>query len=297
MNASTLQRLYGNAVPTRRFEAVSADGTRLAVQEWGRSDGPTLLFLHAWSQSHLGWAPQLQGALASEFRLITFDQRGHGESDRPNAIEAYTDNTRWADDVKAVVDAAGIDRAVLVPWSLGGVVALDYVARHGEDKVVGIAFVAAGNTIGTERAATHFGAAVGAHAQNALSPELRTRLEGLLRLQQALVYRELSIEDFGELVTQAIAASPTARAGWLSRNVDHEATLRALCAPILLVHGDEDAILTRRASEDVQRFSPQAKATWYAGAGHAPHFEDPERFDCELAVFARAAFAMPYGRR
>lgn len=280
--------------PRRRLSASSADGTALAVQEWGNPDGPALLFVHAWSQSHLGWAPQFEGELAREFRLVTFDHRGHGESGRPEAMQAYTEDARWADDVDAVVRASGIDRAVLVAWSLGGVVALDYLARHGTQRVAGLHLVAAGNTIGTPRAQTHFGAAVAAHAADALGEALRPRLAALLGLQQALVHRELSVADFGELYAQALVAAPVARAGWLSRRVDHEATVRSLDLPIHVAHGREDAILLPKATEDLLGFSPRASASWYDGAGHAPHWEDPLRFDRELAGFARAAFALPH---
>jgi non-heme chloroperoxidase len=285
-----------SAAPHRRYTATSTDGTALSVQEWGNPDGPALLFIHAWSQSHLGWAPQFEGDLAREFRIVTFDQRGHGESGKPDAFEAYTDNARWADDVDAVIRAAGIERAVLIAWSLGGVVALDYLAKYGDARVAGLQFVAAGNTIGTARAQTHFGSAVAAHAGDALGEPLRPRLAALLGLQQALVYRELSIGDFGELFAQALIASPTARAGWLSRQVDHEATLRAARVPIQVAHGREDAILLPKATEDLLGFVPQATASWYAGAGHAPHWEDPARFDAELAAFARAAFSSAASR-
>jgi non-heme chloroperoxidase len=290
MNTQSDTRLYGKAHLNRRFDAISSDGARLAVQEWGRSDGPTLLLIHAWSQSHLGWAPQLQGDLAKHFRIVTFDHRGHGESDKPTAMEAYTENERWADDIHAVMEAAQIERAVLVPWSLGGVVALDYLAKYGVDRVAGVNFAAAGNAIGTARATTHFGAAVAAHAEGALSSDLRTQLTASLRLQQALVYREVPIEDFAELFGQALVAAPAARAGLLSRQIDHEPTLRALSLPLLLSHGTRDAILTPQASEDVLRFAPHAEVSWYEGGGHAPHWEDPERFDRELYEFAKRAF-------
>jgi non-heme chloroperoxidase len=287
MTAHSSARVYGASSPTRRFDVHSTDGTRLAAQEWGHSNGPTIVFIHAWSQSHLGWAPQFQGELASTFRLISFDHRGHGESDKPVSLAAYTDQQLWADDVAAVLDAAKVERAVLVPWSLGGVVALDYIARHGTQRVAGINFVAAGNAIGTERAMSHFGGAVAEHAPGALSSDLRAQLHALLRLQQALVLRDIHIEDFSELVTQAVVASPVARAGLLSRQVDHEATLRGLKLPLLLSHGTHDAILTAQAAHDVMRFAPHAQLSLYESAGHAPHWEDPPRFDRELADFAR----------
>jgi non-heme chloroperoxidase len=285
MNTATITRQWKESQPARRIEATSSDGTRIAVQEWGNPNGPAILFAHAWAQSHLGWAPQLSGPLADTFRLITFDQRGHGESGRPTDIESYTDNELWADDIAAVIEAAELVRPVIVGWSLGGVGVLDYVAKYGQANIAGINFVAAGNTIGTERAFSHFGTVAASQAGPSMSTDLRVQLDAVLRLQQALVYRDVPLEEFGELVMQAVASSPTARAGWLSRNVDHEWTLRSLNVPVLFTHGTADQILTIAATHDARSYVGHGHLSTYDAAGHAPHLEDPDRFDSELAAF------------
>ena len=58
-------------------------GLRLHVREWGKADGPPILFIHGWSQNHLCWARQYESALADEFRLVAYDLRGHGMSEAP----------------------------------------------------------------------------------------------------------------------------------------------------------------------------------------------------------------------
>src|SRR5258708_39319382 len=52
-------------------------GLRLHVREWGKADGPPILFLHGWSQNHLCWAKQYESSLTGEFRLVACDLRGH----------------------------------------------------------------------------------------------------------------------------------------------------------------------------------------------------------------------------
>ena len=81
-------------------------GLRLHVREWGKADGPPILFIHGWSQNHLCWAKQYESALADEFRLVAYDLRGHGMSEAPLEPEHYTDGELWADDVAAIIDAA-----------------------------------------------------------------------------------------------------------------------------------------------------------------------------------------------
>ncbi|WP_163579551.1 alpha/beta fold hydrolase, partial [Klebsiella pneumoniae] len=74
-------------------------------------------------------------------RIITFDLRGHGLSDKPAAREAYQPAKVWADDVKAVIEATGVERPVLVGWSYAGRVMADYLLVHGGARVAGLNFV------------------------------------------------------------------------------------------------------------------------------------------------------------
>ena len=91
----------------RTHTVAGGGGLRLHVREWGKPDGPPILFIHGWSQNHLCWEQQYESALADEFRLVACDLRGHGMSDAPLAAEHYTDAQLWADDVAAIIDRAG----------------------------------------------------------------------------------------------------------------------------------------------------------------------------------------------
>ena len=71
-------------------------GLRLHVREWGKADGPPILFMHGFSQSHLCWAKQYHSALAQKFRLVAYDLRGHGMSEAPPEPGHYTNGRLWA---------------------------------------------------------------------------------------------------------------------------------------------------------------------------------------------------------
>ncbi|SEG34923.1 Pimeloyl-ACP methyl ester carboxylesterase [Actinacidiphila yanglinensis] len=111
---------YEAAQPRRVLTAVSADGTHLHVEEYGRSDGPTVVLAHGWTCSTLFWAPIVR-ALSSDFRLIAYDQRGHGLSAAPATREGYGTGV-LADDLQAVLEAVLPDgeSALLVGHSMGG---------------------------------------------------------------------------------------------------------------------------------------------------------------------------------
>ncbi len=115
-------------------EVRGGGGLRLHVREWGRADGPPIVFIHGLSQSHLCWAKQYESALAEEFRLVAYDLRGHGMSEAPLEAEHYADGVLWADDLAAVIEQLRLDRPVLVGWSYGGFVICDYLRAHGQDR-------------------------------------------------------------------------------------------------------------------------------------------------------------------
>jgi len=82
--------------PTTVRAVRGGGGLRLHVREWGNPDGPPVLFIHGWSQSHLCWAKQYHSALAQKFRLVAYDLRGHGMSEAPPEPGHYTNGRLWA---------------------------------------------------------------------------------------------------------------------------------------------------------------------------------------------------------
>jgi len=86
-------------IPTATHQILGGGGLKLHAREWGNPGGPALLLIHGWSQSDLCWLNQVRGDLASTFRIVTFDLRGHGLSDKPTQPEHYADGKLWADDV------------------------------------------------------------------------------------------------------------------------------------------------------------------------------------------------------
>src|SRR5512139_3737305 len=121
-------------------------GVRLHVEEHGRPDGMPILFIHGFSQCRLAWARQTRSHLADTFRLVTFDLRGHGDSEKPP--DAYGDPALWAADVHALIDGLGLDAPVLVGWSYGGVIISDYIREYGAAQIAGVQLVGAISRLG-----------------------------------------------------------------------------------------------------------------------------------------------------
>ncbi|OYV23745.1 MAG: short-chain dehydrogenase, partial [Mycobacterium sp. 20-66-4] len=79
----------------------SADGVRVAVYEEGNAEGPTVVLVHGWPDSHVLWDGVVP-LLAERFRIIRYDNRGVGLSSAPKPVSAYT-MARFADDFAAVI--------------------------------------------------------------------------------------------------------------------------------------------------------------------------------------------------
>ncbi len=109
----------------------SANGLNLAVAEWGNPEGKPVLLLHGLSVSTHIWKHQHDAAKTARYRIVAFDLRGHGASDKPSSPQNYNRTKAWADDVAAVISAKQLFKPVVVAGSFGGNVAINYVRHHG----------------------------------------------------------------------------------------------------------------------------------------------------------------------
>lgn len=77
------------------YTLTSTDGVKLAVQESGDPNGRPIILVHGLLGSRLNWDAQVQSAELRQYRIITYDMRGHGLSDKPSGAEPYHDGNRW----------------------------------------------------------------------------------------------------------------------------------------------------------------------------------------------------------
>jgi non-heme chloroperoxidase len=262
-------------------------GLQLHVREWGKADGPPILFIHGWSQNHLCWAKQYESALADEFRLVAYDLRGHGMSEAPLEPEHYTGGELWADDVAAIIDQLQLDRPVLVGWSYGAFVICDYVRAHGEDRIAAIVFVEGAVKLGAAAFGTLIGPGFLDHFADATADDLPTNIRAMRSFVKACAAKPLPADDFETALCWNIAVPARIRANLAAREIDGDDVLLALEVPLLVAHGRADSVVLPAMAEHVLATCPAAEASWYEGVGHLPHVEKPERFNRELADLTR----------
>ena len=115
----------------------TTDNTRLWVEV--RGTGRPVLLVHGWTMSSLFW--RRQAALAERFQAVTLDLGGHGRSENP--LRGHT-IPRYATDVREVITGLGLKSIMLMGWSLGGSVVLDYWRQYGADRVAALGLVETG---------------------------------------------------------------------------------------------------------------------------------------------------------
>jgi non-heme chloroperoxidase len=266
-------------------------GLRLHVREWGKADGPPILFIHGWSQNHLCWARQYQSALADEFRLVAYDLRGHGMSQAPLEPGHYTDGKLWADDVAAIIDELGLARPVLVGWSYGAFVICDYVRAYGQDQIAAVGFVEGAVKLGEAAFGTLIGPAFLDHFAGATAEDLPTNIATMRSFVRACVVKPVPDDDLETAICWNVTVPAAIRAHLAARELDYDDVLGALEVPLLVTQGRADTVVLPAMAEHVLSTCPTAEASWYEGTGHVPHLEEPERFNRELAELTRRARA------
>jgi pimeloyl-ACP methyl ester carboxylesterase/predicted glycosyltransferase len=276
---------------------VARDGVKVFYEVFGAGE-PTVMLLPTWSIIHSRhWKLQVPD-LARRHRVVTFDGRGNGLSDRPPAPEAYR-TAEFTADALAVMDATGTERAVLVALSMGATWALELGALHPE-RVAGIVFIGPAAPLAllsserrghsfTERLDTTDGwAKFNQHYWREHYPEF---IQFFMRNIFTEPHSTKPIEDgvgWGlETDPETLIATqlgPRTKGGPYADPERAEELVRRLRCPVLVIHGDEDAIRPWASGARLAELSGGELVT-IEGGGHAPHVRDPVKVNLLLREF------------
>lgn len=279
----------GTAAPRaarEQFFVHSADGTTLAGEAQGDPQAPEILFIHGLRQSRLSWEKQFADESLSGFRIASFDLRGHGDSDKPTTLDAYSDADRWADDVAAVIAGAKLRRPVLVGWSLGGFVAGAYLRKYGGSRIAGINLVDAVTKLSPELLTEE----AGTFTRTTTSHDLAERTAATADFLAACFHKPpTQIELQRMLVVNGMTARVVNEGFVKTETSDLESVFKDFNGPILLTHGVHDRLVRIAMSERIKAIHADSRLSLYAESGHSPFYEEPVRYGQELAAFVRAA--------
>jgi len=268
----------------RQLRITAADGIGISVQDWGDASGPEIVFIHGMLQSHLSWSKQFDSPLALKFRLITYDFRGHGGSDKPVDPNSYNDPVKFAEELRAVMDAAGVQRPILVGWSFGTRIIADYLLKFGSAGLAGLNFVAPVISPNPE----HFGPGIKKLAK-ARDADFATSISGTKEFLRACFLHEPARDEIETMLVYNASVPLQIRRSFGRSASDTEALqglMRSLAVPVLISHGLGDQVILPELSRWLKAMIPAAELSLYQESGHAPFFEESARFNRELEVFA-----------
>jgi pimeloyl-ACP methyl ester carboxylesterase len=206
-------------------------------------------------------------------RSIAVSQRGHGDTDKPPTGYRVED---FAHDVPLLLDALGIDRAVIAGHSGSCLVARRVAIDHPE-RVAGLLLEASPTTLVGNAELQAFVATI----PDPIDPDFAR--DFVLGTSSGDLSREVVDELAHELLkvpTQVWRETFHSLLGY-----DDLGDIHRIAAPTLLVWGDADPLLSLDMQEGLATLIPAAELVVYRGLGHTPRWEDPARFADDLAAF------------
>lgn len=257
----------------------SVNGIELAYDVVGAPERPWAVLVHGFPFSRATWAAQA-AALAPEFRVLTWDLRGLGESPlgpAPQPLESYVD------DQLALMDALGVPRAGLAGLSMGGYIALRAVEKAPE-RFWALALCDTRSEADNDEAKLARAAGIQALHRDGLEAFVRGLLPKLLLRPgspagEALLRIMLRSDAAG--VANALAA--------MQGRTDTTAGLAAIEIPTLVLVGSGDALTPPEVARSLAARIRGARLEVLEDAGHVSNLEAPEAFNAALTAFFRDA--------
>jgi 3-oxoadipate enol-lactonase len=246
--------------------------------------GPPVILLHPFPVHHEFWVPASQ-ALASRYRLILPDIRGHGDS---GAGQGPATMSKHAQDLAKICDQEGVRRAAFVGVSIGGYILFEFWRRY-RDRIETLVLCNTRASAETEQsrasrlqsAAEVLERGTEPFAESMLGKVLgKSTLETRPDLAQTArsMMLKMSPEDVN-LVQRGMAERP-----------DSVPTLRTIQAPTLVVAGEEDAAIPAGEAEVMRQNIPGAQLRVIPKAGHYAAFEQPEAVGLLLRQFLDSVY-------
>jgi len=250
------------------------DGFRLYYEDTG-GNAPALLFLHGAGGNHLSWWQQVP-MFAEEYRCVTADQRGFGQS--PD-VGGGPGPAALATDALALLDHLGIARAAIVAQSMGGWAAVGAAVRAPERFWAIVMANTVGNLTNLEIAAVRQRLAA---ASPPRPPVLwHAALGETFRKAQpvrAFLYAQIAG------VNAPLPADFRDQLGRLTTPVERYAATRV---PTLFLTSDEDGLIWPELSKQVHEHVPGSRFERVEAAGHSTYFERPDVFNREVGAFLK----------
>ena len=256
-----------------------ATGLRVHYAEHGVQEGEAIVFLHAYVDSWFSYSRVL-ALLSPTYHAFALDQRGHGDSDKPECCYTVEDFTS---DVDAFMDAVGIEKATIVGDSSGGMIA-QRVALDYPHRVSRLVLIGAPTTLVNNEAVREAGKKMLAGLEDPIPREF------VREFWESTIHHPVPEEILQAALSQTLKVPARIWRAYhegIALTLDDTARLGESYAPTLILWGERDAILGREEQEWRAAAIPDATLKVYPDTGHAVVFERPEWVVRDLEAFMK----------
>ncbi len=252
-------------------------GPRLHYAEQGDKEGEAIVFLHAYADSWFSYGRVLP-LLSPAYHALAPDQRGHGDSDKPECCYAADD---FAADVDAFMEAIGIEAAIIVGDSSGGLIA-QRVALEYPHRVSRLVLIGSPTTLVINETVMEAGEDMLA-LEDPISPEF------VRQFAESTIHHPVPEEFLERVVSESLKVPARVWRDYYEGvlTVDDTARLGEIGAPTLILWGEQDIVLPRKEQEGRAAVIPDATLRVYPDTGHLVHWERPEWVVRDLEAFIK----------
>jgi len=247
---------------------LNRDGVNLHYEVHGR--GPVILLSHGYSATSKMWRGQIE-PLTHAHTLALWDMRGHGQSDSPEDLAAYSE-AATVGDMAAILDAIGAEDAIVGGLSLGGYMSLAFYRAHPA-RVKALLIVDTGPGFRKDEARARWNA-------TAIGTAERLEREGLAALRSRT--REVATGDH----RSADGLARAARGMLTQRDASVIDCLPTIAVPSLVIVGADDTPFLNAADYMANKI-PGAEKVIIPDAGHAANIDRPDAFNDAVTRFVR----------
>jgi len=243
--------------------------------------GPCIVFAHAFPLNSSMWKEQVE-ALSDEFLILTYDLPGFGESPPPAGEFTMRD---CADDLAALLDEHGVIRAVIAGCSLGGYIALSFMAGH-RNRAAGyiLADTRAGADAPEQRANRH--ALADEVLLRGMDPVVEAFLPKLLGASTRAGGSDL-MERVEAMMRKTAPAGGAAMLRAMAGRPESFELMEKCLAPVCIIVGEEEELTPPPESVKMSQSAPCSEYHMVKGAGHLPNLENPDAFNAIVRDFCR----------
>ena len=271
-------------------DTTALDVVTLHIEDTGGNGRPVVL-IHGWPLTAAAWALQVPALQAAGYRVVAYDRRGFGSSDKPASGYGYD---TLADDLERVMDQCQLQDVTLVGFSMGGGEVARYIARHGEARLHSVVFAAAVPPYLLQTADNPDGP---------LTPEKAQEKQEAFERDRGAYFDEFTKNFFSsngvlqvtepqraEAVALCERAAPHAALACMESfaTTDFRDDLMKVTVPTLVIHGEADAIVPLEGSgQRTHRAVAHSHLVTVPGAPHGLNVSHTQVFNNALLAFLR----------